>query len=182
MRAPLLAKAYRKNVPIAYASRDLCSKRRASLQGHLTLLWLRYCIATRARADPDDVDDVSSLSEPHGPDGTMADRGCIGAEISQPRSARHLRRVVRTAGRRVGADLAHLAHLYPPGLRHRQGAGGQSGAGGDRGSQPRDAIRFALAFQEGKFAGTAAPFAGGADVRPLRDAAARHREDAAAGS
>src|ERR1700732_1778789 len=110
MRAPLLAKAYRKNVPIAYASRDLCSKRRASLQGYLTLLWLRYCMATRARADPDDVDDVSSLSEPHGPDGAMAERGRACAQISQPRPARRLRQTVRAACRSTRADLAHLAH------------------------------------------------------------------------
>src|SRR5882757_6642568 len=162
--------------------RHLCSKRRASLQGCLTPLWLRYCIAIAAGADSDDVDDVSGLPEPHGPDGAMAERGCIGAEISQSRSAGHFRQVVRTAGCRAGADLAHLAHLYAPGLWHRQGAGGQSAIGGDRGSQLRDAVRVAVAFQEGKLAGAAAPPAGGADVRPLRDAAARHREDAAAGS
>ena len=45
----------------------------------------------------------------------------------------------------------------------------------------RDAVRLAAAFQEGTFAGAAAAAAGGADVRPFRDAAARHREDAAAG-
>ena len=101
--------------------------------------------------------------------------------ISQPRAARRLRQTVRTARRGTRADLAHLAHLCPPGLRHRQGAGGQSGTGGDRGSRLRDAVRLAVAFQEGKFAGAAAHAAGGADVRPLRDAAARHREDAAAG-
>src|SRR5438876_10755290 len=66
----------------------------------------------------DDVDDVSGLSEPHGPDGSMAERGRIGAEISQPRSARRLRPAVWTARCRARADLAHLAHLYPPALRH----------------------------------------------------------------
>src|SRR6267154_6657688 len=99
--------------------RHLCSKRRASLQGCLTPLWLRYCIAIRAGADSDDVDDVSGLSEPHGPDGSMAERGCIGAEISQPRAARRIRPAVRAARRRAGADLAHLADLYPPTLRDR---------------------------------------------------------------
>src|ERR1700694_5419980 len=182
MRAPLLAKAYRKNVPIAYASRDLWSKRRASLKGYLTLLWLRYCIATRARADPDDVDDVSSLSEPHGPDGAMAERGRIGIKVSQPRPARRLRQAVRAARLRAGADLTHLAHLYAPSLWHRQGAGGQSGTGGDRGGRLRDAVRLALALQEGEFAGAAAHAAGGADVRPFCHAVARHGEDAAAGS
>ena len=138
-------------------------------------------MATRAGANPDDVNDVSSLSEPHGPDGAMADRGRIGAEISQPRSARRLRQTVRTARRGAGADLAHLADLYAPALRHRQGDGRQPGAGGDRGSRLRDAVRLAAAFQEGEFAGAAAHAAGGADVRPFRHAAARHREDAAAG-
>src|SRR5258707_780815 len=140
-------------VPIVYASRILCSKRRASFRGYLTPLWLRYCMATRAGADPDDVDDVPSLSEPHGSDSTMADRGRVGAEISQPRSARRLRQIVRTARRGTRADLAHLADLFAAGLRHRQGAGGQPGAGGDRGSRLRDAVRFAVAFQEAKLAG-----------------------------
>src|ERR1700681_4913730 len=112
-----------------------CSKRRASLQGYLTPFWLRYCIATGTGADPDDVDDVPSVSEPHGPDGAMADRRGRGTEISQPRAARRLGQAVRTARRRAGTDLAHLAHLYPPGLRHRQGVGWQSGTGGDRGSR-----------------------------------------------
>ena len=112
----------------------------------------------------------------------MADRGRIGAEISQPRPAGHLRQTVRTARRGAGADLAHLADLYAPGLRHRQGAGRQPRTGGHRGSRLRDAVRLAAAFQEGKCAGAAAHAAGGADVRPFRDAAARHREDAAAGS
>src|SRR3978361_1009925 len=38
-----------------------------------------------------DGDDVSSLPEPHGPDGAMAERGRTGAEISQPRAAGRLR-------------------------------------------------------------------------------------------
>ena len=58
---------------------------------------------------------------------------------------------------------------------------GNQRIGGDRGSRLRDAVRLAAAFQEGEGAGAAAPVAGGADVRPFRDAAARHREDAAAG-
>src|SRR3979490_22727 len=99
MRAPLFVKAYPKNLPIAYASRILSSKRRASLRGYLTLHWLRYCIAIRAGADPDDVYDVSSLSEPHGPDGAMAERGRTCVEISQSGSARRLRQTVRTACR-----------------------------------------------------------------------------------
>src|SRR3984893_1087565 len=181
LRGRLLAGA-RSKMPIVYASRILFSKRRASFRGYLTLLWLQYCIATIAGADPDDVDDIPSLSEPHGSDSTMADRGGVGAEISQPRSARRVRQIVRAARRGTGAGLAHLAHLYAPGLRHRQGAGRQPGAGGDRGSHLRDAVRFALAFQEGEFARAAAAVAGGAEVRPLRNAVARHREDPAAGS
>ena len=106
----------------------------------------------------------------------------IGAEIPQPRPAGRLRQAVRPARRGARTDLADLADLYAPGLRHRQGAGGQPGTGGDRGGRVRDAVRLAAAFQEGEFAGAAAHAAGGADVRPLRDAAARHREDAAAGS
>src|ERR1700681_3812951 len=109
-------------LPIVYASRILCSKRRASFRGYLTPLWLRYCIATKAGAEPDDVDDVSSLSEPYGSDGAMADGRCISAEISQPRPARRLRPVVWTARRGAGADLARLAHLCAPALRHREGA------------------------------------------------------------
>ena len=141
-------------------------------------------IAWHQRQGPsrNDVDDVPGLSEPHGPHGAMADRGRACAEISQPRPARHLRQTVRAARGRAGTDLAHFAHLYAPCLRYRQGAGGQSGAGGDRGSRLRDAVRFAPAFQEAKFTGTTAHAAGGADVRPLRDAVARHREDAIAGS
>src|SRR5580704_12129388 len=101
-------------------------------------------MATPAGADPDDVDDVSSLPEPHGPDGAMAVGGSTRAEISQSRAARRLRQIVWTAGRGAGADLAHLAHLFPSGLWHRQGAGRQPGTGGDRGSHLCDAIRFAV--------------------------------------
>ena len=130
---------------------------------------------------PDDVDAVSSLSEPYGPDRTVADRGGIGAALSQPRSARRLRPAVRPARRGPRADLAHLPDLYPSGLWHRPGAGRQSRAGSERASGLRDAVRLAAAFQKGSGAGAAAHAAGGADVRPLRDAAARHGEDAAAG-
>ena len=50
--------------------------------------------------------------------------------------------------------------------------GRQPGTGSDRGSRLRDAVRLAAAFQEGKCAGAAAHAAGGADVRPFRDAVA----------
>src|SRR6202790_3272266 len=145
MRAPLLAQASRNKCPLSMLHAFLHlfnSKRRASFGGCLTLLWLRYCIATRAGADPDDVDDVSSLSEPHGPDGAMADRSRTRVEISQSRSARRLGQIVRAACLGAGADLPHLADLQPPGLRHREGAGRQSGTGGDRGSRLCDAVRL----------------------------------------
>ena len=90
-------------------------------------------------------------------------------------------RAVRPARRVARTDLALLADLCAAGLRHRQGAGRQSGTGGDRGSHLRHPVRLAAAFQEGEFAGAAADVAGGADVRPFRDPVARHREDAAAG-
>src|SRR5439155_13209073 len=44
----LLAQTSRRKVPIACASCIQCSKRRANLQGYLTPLWLRYCMAVRA--------------------------------------------------------------------------------------------------------------------------------------
>src|SRR5258705_10657487 len=53
----------------------------------------------RARAEVNDVNDVPGLSEPHGPDGAVADRGFIGAEIPQPRAAGDVRQAVRTARR-----------------------------------------------------------------------------------
>src|ERR1700733_6067781 len=80
-------------VPIDWASRISFSKRRASFRGYLAPLWLQYCMAPSAGADPDDVNDVSSLPEPHGPDGAMADRGCVGAPISQSRTARRVRQI-----------------------------------------------------------------------------------------
>src|SRR5258706_12056007 len=98
-QARFLAETRHGQVPIIRPLSILCSKRRASLRGELTPLWLRYCMAIRVGADPDDVDDVSSLSEPHGPDGSMAVRGGARAEISQSRPARRLRQTVRTARR-----------------------------------------------------------------------------------
>src|SRR5258706_10983532 len=150
-RAQLRVKTSRRKVPIGCVPCIQCSKRRANLQGYLTPLWLRYCMAIGAGRGSDDVDDVSGLSEPHGPDGSMAERGRVGAEISQSRSARCLRPAIRTARRRAGADLAHLADLYPPVLRHRQGAGRQPGTGGGRGGHLRHPVRLAAAFQEEKF-------------------------------
>src|SRR5947208_16632070 len=71
----------------------------------------------------DDVDALSGLPEPHGPDDSMAVRAGICAEISQPRSARRLRPAVWTARCWTGADPAHVADLYAPAFRHQQGAG-----------------------------------------------------------
>src|SRR5450755_1826039 len=97
MRASLPAEACQNKLPIIHALRILRSKRRASLRGCLAPLWLRYCMATGAGADPDDVYDVPSLPEPHGPDGAMAGRGRTCAEISQSRSAGGLGQTVRAA-------------------------------------------------------------------------------------
>src|ERR1700689_1946702 len=74
---------------------------------------------SRTGADPDDVDVISGLSEPYGPDGALADGGCVGTEISQSRSPGHLRQIVRTARRGAGTDLALVADLYPAALWHR---------------------------------------------------------------
>src|SRR5271163_696252 len=45
----------------------------------------------------DEIDVISGLSEPYGPDRTMAKGGGIGPEIPQPRSAGPLRQAVRAA-------------------------------------------------------------------------------------
>ena len=91
-------------------------------------------------------------------------------------------KVFGAARRCARADLALLADLCAPGLRHRQRDGGQPRTRGDRGGRLRDAVRLAAALREGGRARAAAAAAGGADVRPFRHPAPRHREDAAAGS
>src|SRR4051812_5244401 len=154
--------------PIASPPGNLRSKPRANLsnarlQGNLTRLWLRYCMAHGTGADVNEVDDVPSVSEPHGLDRAMADGGCRRTEISQSGAAGRLRQGVRKAGRSPRADLAHFPHLHAAGLRHRQGASRQPGTQGHRGGHLRDAVRLALAFQEGEFAGAAEATAGGAD-------------------
>src|SRR4051812_23400090 len=92
--------------PLAYASGLQRSKPRASFEGSsgFDIAW--HC---RARADAYDVIDVPSLSEPYGPHGAVADRGCIGAEISQSRAAGRLRQGIRAARRRPRTDLADVA-------------------------------------------------------------------------
>src|SRR5258708_20918317 len=89
------------------------SKRRASFLGGLPPPWLRFCMAARAGADPDDVDVISGVSEPHGPYGAMADRGSPGAEISQPRPAGPIRQIVRTDRPRTRADFSRTPYLHP---------------------------------------------------------------------
>src|SRR6266487_3885985 len=106
-------------------------------------------------AEVNDVNDVPSLSEPHGPDVAMADRGRSGAEISQSGAAGRLRQVISPARCFARIDLALLADLCAAGLRHRQDTGRQSGAGGDRGSHLRHPVRLAAAFQERERAGAA---------------------------
>src|ERR1700752_240495 len=57
-------------------------------------------------AEVNDVNDVPSLSEPHGPDRAMAVGGGKRAEISQFGAPGHFGPAVRTAGRRARTDLA----------------------------------------------------------------------------
>src|SRR5437667_6296314 len=78
---------------------------------------------TRRGAGVNDVNDVPSLSEPHGPDVAVADRGRGGAEISQSGAAGRLRQIVRPPRRVARTDLALLPHLSPAGLWHRHGTG-----------------------------------------------------------
>src|SRR4051812_22918813 len=65
--------------------------------------------ASKTRKEPHDVDDVSGLSEPYGPDRAVADRRRGGLEIPQPGAAGHLRKTVRPACRGARADLPKLA-------------------------------------------------------------------------
>src|SRR5947207_1351088 len=111
--------------PVARASGHSSSKRRASLAGHPVRFGSDIAWPYGARAKRNDVNDVSGLPEPHGPDGTMADGGFRRAEIPQPRPAGRLRQAVWAAFGGARTDLALLAHLYAAGLRHRQHAGRQ---------------------------------------------------------
>src|SRR5882757_5727533 len=110
-----LPKACRCKVPVVCASHGLCSKRRASSTKPSGRALASILHGTMGRPGRNDVDDVSSLSEPYGSDGAMAERGRLGAEIPQPCPTGRLRPAVRTARRGAGTDLAHLAHLYAPG-------------------------------------------------------------------
>src|ERR1700756_1352219 len=136
-------------LPIVYAPRVFRSKPCANLAGDLTPVWLQFCIATWPGADADDVDVVSGLSEPHGPDGAMAERGLFGTEISQSGSAGHVRQAGRQAGGGARTDLALVSDLCASGLRHRQRPGRQPGARGHRRGCLCDTLRLALALQEG---------------------------------
>src|ERR1700749_3946364 len=104
----------------------LCSKRRANLQGRLTPLWLRYCIAIGAGAEGNDVNAIPGLSEPYGPDAAVAHGGGVRPQISGPGSAGRRRQGVWTAWGRAPVDLAILPDLYPPRLRDRPGQGRES--------------------------------------------------------
>jgi hypothetical protein len=168
-------------LPIARASDIRSSKPRANFEGGLAPLWLRYCIAAREEAEVYDANDVPSVPEPHGPDGTVADGGRGGTEISQPGAAGGFGQAVRAARRRARTYLPLHANLYPAGLRHRQGDGRQPRIRDQGRGCLCDPVRLAAALQEGRRAGAAPPVAGGADVRPFRHAVARHREDAVAG-
>src|SRR5215468_1030537 len=64
-----------------------------------------------AGVEVNDVNDLPSLSEPHGPDGAVAVGGGKRAEISQFGAPGHLGPAVRPAGRRARTDLALGADL-----------------------------------------------------------------------
>src|SRR5262249_38724094 len=134
--------------PPVYASGVFRSKPCANLRGDLTPLWLRYCIAIWVGADPDDVDVISGLSEPHGPDRAVADRGVVGTEISQSGSAGHVRPAGGAAVGRARTDLPLVADLHAAALRHRLRPGGEPGTRGHRGGDLCDAVRLAAPLQE----------------------------------
>ena len=83
------------------------------------------------------------------------------------------RRVVAHAG-------ARRDHPRPARLGHQERRRRRRRASGGRGSDRADAVRDAAQVQEGRRPRAAARAARRADVGPLRDAAARHRADAAA--
>src|SRR3974377_1807029 len=130
------------------------------------------------RGGPYDVDVISGLSEPHGPDGTVAVGGSFGTEISQSGSAGHVRQAGRTAFGGARIDLALVPDLCPAALWHRPGAGRQPAIGRHGRGGLRDAVRLAFAFQKPGRPRAAAGAPGRTDVRTFCDAAARHREDA----
>src|SRR5216684_6672210 len=74
-------------MPIACASGIPRSKRRASLAGGPAPI----LHGNRGRGVPDEVDVISGLSEPYGPDGTMAEGSGIGPEVPQSGSAGGIR-------------------------------------------------------------------------------------------
>src|SRR6516164_7631626 len=97
------------------------------------------------RGGPYDVDVISGLSEPYGPDGTMAVGGGFGTEISQSGSAGQVRQTCRAAFGGARIDRALVPDLCPPALRHRPGADRQPGIGRRRRGGLRDAVRLAFA-------------------------------------
>src|SRR5262245_58375085 len=120
LRAAMGSRPRRRAMPVrrAFTQQATCQ-----FSGRLARLWLRYCMALRTGADVNDVNDVPSLSESHGPDVTVADRGRGGPEISQSGAAGRLRQAVWPARRFARTDLALLPHLSPACLRHRPGTG-----------------------------------------------------------
>ncbi len=83
--------------------------------------------------------------------------------------------------RRLRADLARRPDPRASAVRHRHSYGRQSRGRGERGGRLH-AIRHAAAFQQGHRHAAAARAAGGAVVRPFRDAPAQHRAHDAAGA
>src|ERR1700754_1524232 len=105
--------------PKACAPGLLQSKPRASFAGGSPCSGFDIAWHQGSKADVNDANDVPSLSEPHGPDVTVADRGCGGPEIPQSGAAGRLRQAVWPARRFARTDLALLPHLPPACLRHR---------------------------------------------------------------
>src|SRR5947207_14297613 len=89
----------------------LRSKPRASFRGGQARSGVDIAWHPATGADVNDVNALPSLSEPHGPHVTMADRGGCGPEISQSGAAGCLRQAVWPARRVARTDLALLPHL-----------------------------------------------------------------------
>src|SRR5947207_13167019 len=77
----------------------LRSKPRASFRGGQARSGVDIAWRHETGADVNDVNDVPSLSEPHGPDVTVADRGGGGPEVPQSGAAGRLRQTIWPARR-----------------------------------------------------------------------------------
>src|SRR5437879_13549389 len=95
-----------------------------------------------------DVDVLSDLSEPNGPDGTVSSGSLVRTQIPPSGAPGRVGSGGRPALGSAGADLPLHPHLSPPGLWHRQRDGGQSRSRRPRGNRLRDAVRLAAALQE----------------------------------